>query len=328
MARDVRPRMGTKRWKAIFGTILPALVVLNLLETTRKCQISIVTLLNKEKLPTQHHPLMIQMLEKSTAATPLDLHWTLTHKHPKRKNKGWINGGVSEHKPLSQEVDQRCIPMEAWAKDYHPSCSTIHEIGMDMRHLVDPSGLDTSRVVGNGSNRDVWAVREYDGTQRVLKTVQLSKKFNDTNLFDRNRRDAIASEQLSTSPYVMSIYSHCGYSALYDFSNGGELSDVHESNPTKDDLLRIAHDVATSVANAHLVDKQGRATIAHADIKPAQFLKVNGRYMLNDFNRCRFLFWNPVENRPCGFKVKSNGKGVVSVIVYNISSFRLEKPMY
>jgi len=136
------------------------------------------------------------------------------------------------------------------------------------------------------------------------------KKFNDMSLFDRNRRDAVASEQLSASPYVMSIYGHCGYSALYDFSNGGELSDVHESNPTKDDLLRIAHDVATSVADAHHVDERGRATIAHTDIKPAQFLKVNGRYMLNDFNRCRFLYWNRKRNRPCAFQLKSNGSGV------------------
>lgn len=319
MTRKMQPS-GLKRWKAIFGTILPALVVLNLVETSRECNSSFITLLNIEtpQEPPQHHPLMLQMLEKSTAVVPLDAYWTKTHKNPKRKNTSWINGDVGEQRPLPREVDQECVPVKKWANSYHPNCSVIHEVGLDIGYLVDTSGLDTARVVGYGSNRDVWAVREYDGTRRVLKTVKIVKKFNDMSLFDRNRRDAVASEQLSASPYVMSIYGHCGYSALYDFSNGGELSDVHESNPTKDDLLRIAHDVATSVADAHHVDERGRATIAHTDIKPAQFLKVNGRYMLNDFNRCRFLYWNRKRNRPCAFQLKSNGSGVVSVIIFNI----------
>lgn len=232
--------------------------------------------------------------------------------------KGWINGEVNEYRPRSVEVDEKCVLIEPWGDDYNPSCSILHEVGM--RYLVDSSGLDTNRMVGNGSNRDVWAIREYDGTQRALKTVQLSKKFNDMNLWDRNRRDAVASEQLSASPYIMDIYGFCGNSALYEFGDGGELSDIHETNPSKDELLRIAHSVATAIADSHHVNEQGQATIAHADIKPAQFLKVNGRYQLNDFNRARFLYWDPNnKNRPCGFRLKGNGSGVVSFIVCGAS---------
>ena len=271
---------------------------------------------------------MIQMMgQKGAIAKPLDLNWTKKHKIRKRMNEGWLDADVSDPKPLPREVEQGCkLVGRSWAKDYNPNCNVVHEVGI--RNLVDSSGLDTSRIVGNGSNRDVWAVREYDGTQRVLKTVQMEKKFNDMSLFDRNRRDAVASEQLSKSPYIMNIYGHCGYSAIYDFSDGGELSDIFqsESNITKEELLQIAHDVATSVADAHNVDTRGRATIAHADVKPAQFLKVNGQYMLNDFNRARFLYYDPKKKRHCGFNVRSNGSGVVSFIGYNVSSIHLKNP--
>lgn len=269
---------------------------------------SLLTTPKEEEPPVERrHPLVIQIQEKCTSATTLDLLYTQERKLPKRKIKSWIQGLVEEYKPLHIEVDEQCVPLEAWADDYNPSCSILHEVGMG--YLLDSSGLETSRMVGNGSNRDVWAIREYDGTHLALKTVQLSKKFFDMNLLDRNRRDAVASEQLSASPYIMDIYGFCGNSALYEFGDGGELSDIFKLNPTKDKLLIIAHDVATAVADSHHVNAQGRATIAHADIKPAQFLKVNGRYMLNDFNRARFLYWDPRKDKPCGFRLKGNGHG-------------------
>jgi len=54
------------------------------------------------------------------------------------------------------------------------------------------------------------------------------------------------------------------------------------------EVLKVAVDVASGVAEAHLfVD--GMATLAHADLKPEQFLLADGVYKINDFNCCRFL---------------------------------------
>jgi hypothetical protein len=71
-------------------------------------------------------------------------------------------------------------------------------------------------------------------------------------------------------------------------------------------LLIIAHDVAASIADAHHYDRKGRATIAHTDIKPNQFINIDGKYQLSDFNRCRFLTWDPKREEHCGFTVGKN----------------------
>ena len=43
-----------------------------------------------------------------------------------------------------------------------------------------------------------------------------------------------------------------------------------------------------------------------ADITPSQFIYVNGRWKLNDFNRCRFMRIYKDSNEPCGFYVGAN----------------------
>lgn len=322
MTKGARSHTSTRRPWFITATVIIAISALNLFKTRKIITFfalpddflllpRIATIRQED---VQHKfPIMIHIRESCASARTIDLDWTTKHRLPTRDNEHWINGEVKEHRALKREVDKGCKNVgKEWAHDYNPNCNTIHASGME--ELADSSGQRLNRIVGNGSNRDVWAIHEYDGTPRVLKTVQIDKKFDDLGLFDRNRRDAVASEQLSKSPFVMNIYGHCGYTAIYDFSDGGELSDIFkgETTPTKEELLQIAYDSAAGVADSHLVDKKGRASIAHADIKPAQFLKVNGKYMLNDFNRARFLSWHYKTKKQCGFSVSSNGHGVVS----------------
>ena len=47
--------------------------------------------------------------------------------------------------------------------------------------------------------------------------------------------------------------------------------------------------------------------MAHTDIKTDQFIYQDGYYKLSDFNRVRFLTWNPIAESPCGFLVAKNG---------------------
>jgi hypothetical protein len=43
-----------------------------------------------------------------------------------------------------------------------------------------------------------------------------------------------------------------------------------------------------------------------ADITPTQFIMIDGKYKVNDFNRCRFMRVNTTDNSECGFNVGMN----------------------
>lgn len=60
------------------------------------------------------------------------------------------------------------------------------------------------------------------------------------------------------------------------------------------------------LAALHNTDKEGRATVAHTDINPGQFIKVGKAFKLSDFNRARLLRWNVRKDQPCGYKVERN----------------------
>ena len=104
----------------------------------------------------------------------------------------------------------------------------------------------------------------------------------------------------------------CGNSGIFEYASGGSLedaiwySDEPEWNSTE--MLIVAYQAASGLADLHNVDMEGRASIAHTDITPSQFVFVNsvGRFLLNDFNRCRFISWDKKKNKACNFHVGSN----------------------
>jgi hypothetical protein len=193
-------------------------------------------------------------------------------------------------------------------------------------------------MVANGAFRQVWMIRDYDGTWRALKTLRYYKKSNfDLRAWDRHRRDALCMDELTASPLIVDIYGFCTNSGLFDWGEGGDMSEMferksnnnsHKNNDddtdkkkknnsnnknkdpdeyTKEYLMEVAYNVSLSLAHAHHPDKFGRATIAHTDIKPNQFLYQEGYYKLTDFNRVRFLAWDDDINETCGFTVGVNG---------------------
>jgi len=171
---------------------------------------------------------------------------------------------------------------------------------------------EQARFINAGAFRQVWMIREFDGiTKKVMKTLEAtskSKKFDLRNQ-DRHRRDALAFDQLTTSPLVVNMYGYCSNSALFDYADGGDLYGVFDKFPdlTKKDMLDIAYNISLSVHHAHNFDSKGRATMAHTDIKPDQFIYQDGYYRLSDFNRVRFLMWNQKRDLQCGFRVAKNG---------------------
>jgi serine/threonine protein kinase len=158
------------------------------------------------------------------------------------------------------------------------------------------------RLIGKGGFRSAFLFHEFDGTRRVLKTLLYRNDRSFTpRTMDRMRRDAVASEQLTSSKCIVDIYNYCGMSALVDYSDSDDMLSLFnkKKKPEKDELFQIAHDVAQSVADAHHFNEEGRATIVHMDIKPNQWIKFDGRYLLNDFNVAKFLSWNPKTKQNC-----------------------------
>jgi hypothetical protein len=205
-----------------------------------------------------------------------------------------------------------CQRIADWQVGHTPNCNVVHEAssGFAAPLLLDRS-YEQIQLVAGGAFRWVWKIKEFDGTPRALKTLRVDSKTKvfDLRNFDRHRRDAVAMEQLTASPLVVDMYGYCSNTGLFDWGEGGDLESIFERDPdiSKEQLLTIAYNVSLSISHAHHFDHKGRATMAHTDIKPDQFLYQNGYYRLTDFNRVRFLMWNDHSNLQCGFRVQKNG---------------------
>jgi hypothetical protein len=69
-------------------------------------------------------------------------------------------------------------------------------------------------------------------------------------------------------------------------------------------IIITATQAAIALATLHNIDQEGYPTIAHTDIAPAQFIKVQDTYKLNDFNRARFIAYH--NNKMCPYEIGVN----------------------
>lgn len=202
-----------------------------------------------------------------------------------------------------------CKAQYPWQLMQFPTCNTVFE--NDMTSIFTESKHRMrARLIANGYWRDVWLVKEFNSSKRVLKTLRYEHEYEGRN-YDRHKRDALAMERMTKSPHVVDIYGFCGNSGLFQYAKGGDITDKiwprHiESNLTTIDKLLIATQVAMAVADVHNFDKEGQASVAHTDITPSQFILIDGVFKLNDFNRARFIRWSTELNEPCGYYVGKN----------------------
>uniref|UniRef100_A0A7S4MR83 Protein kinase domain-containing protein n=1 Tax=Odontella aurita TaxID=265563 RepID=A0A7S4MR83_9STRA len=238
------------------------------------------------------------------AVKPMDEQLTQSEK---RKKSKWYNN-KQRYAIGDSKGRENCKAQYEWQETSFPSCNAVHEVDLShMRHkFEDGSSTRTIDHINNGGWSDIWVMKEYDGTKRVIKTKLFQHDFTDRN-FDRYRRDALVMERLSSYPSVMNIYGFCGVTHLVEYSEGGDIEGAEISADPKEaqmDRLRIAEQVARSIADLHNFDLEGRASVSSTDITPYQFLSMGGKYKLNDFNRARFISWD--ENGPCPFYVAKN----------------------
>eukprot|EP00934_Nitzschia_sp_Nitz4_P003710 Nitzschia sp. Nitz4//scaffold276_size25055//23011//24189//NITZ4_008344-RA/size25055-processed-gene-0.20-mRNA-1//-1//CDS//3329545334//3700//frame0 len=182
----------------------------------------------------------------------------------------------------------------------------------------DNSNYTTSSYVGSGLWRDVFLLNDtlsfpavtmasdttiFDSqiqTKLILKMMRTEHDATQRN-WDRHRREAMAMERLSSNPNIVQLFGYCSNTVLTEHAPTGldkhlqkhrlHARSTPQNEQVQDDRLiklreqlRLSLEATRGLVALHDID------VIHADIQTKQFLVANdGRVMLNDFNRCRFL---------------------------------------
>lgn len=216
-----------------------------------------------------------------------------------------LGDGPREYTPSSTDHGEGCVDQHEWQSASYPTCNALHETSFNTFPQAARTTEDEVVFVARGAYRRVFLVRQWDGTPLALKTVKRKSSEFRPKMYEKHRIDAMAMERLTSSPYVVDVFGFCGNSGLFEFSDEGNLSDrVDEGDIPKLDKLKLAHRAAAALADAHMLDDEGRATLAHADLAIRQYVSIGGEYKLNDFNKSHFLKVNPKTKEVCGFEVR------------------------
>ena len=195
-----------------------------------------------------------------------------------------------------------CQAMQNWQTQLLITCNNFHELDW-----LQPQFL------AQGWFRDTW---KYDD-ELVLKTLRWEREYLD-EYYELHRRDAIAMEHLTFSPFVLNIHGYCGQSALNEFASGvGDVNSLEvmdrrlrgkESKSWKL-KLRLATTVAVGLVHIqygppsvafgkdrnvtlqeYLNETETPASMSHYDLNPRNIaIMSGGRPKINDFNVAEFL---------------------------------------
>ena len=146
----------------------------------------------------------------------------------------------------------------------------------------------------------------------VLKMLRVERDFLD-EYYELHRRDAVAMERLTASPFVVDVYGYCGQSAINELAGyrgifSLETLDRRLRGRTGDEVdlmkLRLATSVAMGLSHIHAGGshdyEEGHAVMVHYDMNPRNIaICAGGRPKINDFNIAEFLQMDPVTKKPC-----------------------------
>lgn len=123
-------------------------------------------------------------------------------------------------------------------------------------------------------------------------------------------------ERATESPYVVDIFGFCGFAQIVEYGKDGNLDDVvydDYSLVTQPQKLQVATQVAQALADVHDLDGDGIPSISHGDYATKQYILIDGIFKLNDFNRGRFIRWNPKKEQSCTYTIGNNDGKVSSL---------------
>jgi hypothetical protein len=210
-----------------------------------------------------------------------------------------------------------CKPMAEWQTKSYMNCNTFHETDMY---------TDFEQFLNHGEYRDVWKVsyrsngNNFSKEPIVLKTLRLAdNKYFTAHRAEQHRVDAMASERLTSSRNVASIYGFCGQSAMNEIATPTGRVLVKGARKLNNHIrLVYSLDVARGVAAAHGIEQQqhnntnssssnNMASLVHRDIRSTNFLIKAGHMILHDFNCARFVTMTTFEDEETGSSSSSCG---------------------
>ena len=232
-----------------------------------------------------------------------------------------------------------CVPKSKWHEYSFPTCNSMHELDLtsaivpplqassfkqdsDDEREFDDKGEIYMEFMFSGASRSAWRVHtacidgkdcvvpglnatdeKTTGPQLVLKTLNWNMKYDEVT-YEHQRVDALAAERLTSSPHIIGAYSFCGGSVINEFADGGSFGRmVRRLNGTAippEQLIVYARDAALGLADIHEIDGRGNVTtLIHHDYAAKNFLTVNGKLKISDFNDGQLLRWDTRLNRRC-----------------------------
>jgi len=220
-------------------------------------------------------------------------------------------------RPFNLYTDQPdCQPMHAWQSYQFPTFNVVHEQPLN--------GKEEGKYLAHGWWRQTFQLHDSGTDDRIaMKTLRNDRSFT-ANLMETHRVDSLMCERLTSSPFVMDIYGHCGHSGLFEFSDGGTLKDLVLNRQRRGkkpfisrvDKLSLAVEVASGVADLHTMEsRNGYSAMVHTDLYLPQFVRSGDTNKLNDFNRGHLMYWNHRKRESCPYNWPEPNPGHVSSFI-------------
>jgi hypothetical protein len=124
-----------------------------------------------------------------------------------RNSTNMMTDSMSTH--LRDSNDDTCLPMAKWMTASFVNCNSMHEI--DLMGSVAQHDQTDLVLLGEGWFRSTWKYSVHNdlspSSTVVVKTLRIEREFLE-EYFELHRRDAVAMERLTFSPFVMDVYGY------------------------------------------------------------------------------------------------------------------------
>lgn len=219
----------------------------------------------------------------------------------------------------SQDLPDKCQPMADWQTQSFVNCNSLHGIDMHRGITLLHEGKAQLTFLGQGWFRSTWQLGSDAEEPVVLKTLRLEREFLE-EYYELHRRDAVAMEQLTHSPFVMNAFGYCGQSAVNELANFKYVTSLEAldrrlrgkgmGSAVLTLKLRLATSIAVGISHVHgvILDNNDAtelfpAGMVHYDLNPRNIaITRGGKPKLNDFNIAEILKYDPTTNETCGFR--------------------------
>ena len=247
--------------------------------------------------------------------------------------------------------------------DWHPQSSRSQSSGHYHHHYHHSNGLrrrrlqettttlqattfpEHFRLLAHGYWRETWMMQSPAAgatgipSRVAFKTLRYHHETTEYVL-DKQRRDAVTSDRITSSRQSIHMYAYCGTSALYEYAPGGDLEKLLDrfeepssetgSSPSfveyysVEERFRLAYNATAALTDLHTTEGADRPTgIVHGDFKADQFVAVTPavvdltdantalhklpHFKLGDYNLARMVYWNKRGHHPCVIEPDGNG---------------------